>query len=129
MPAHKYIRRKNMPQLICAACGKKVTLKVVGSRKFCEECHNLPGSKRKRLVEARHREAEEKEHREQEKERKRDPFNPALMSDRRLGAVIKLFGMTYGTYTAAYRSGILVQILKAKGFENPAKILKGLEVE
>jgi len=121
-----------MSVIICAACGKKFEVEKKVSRKYCDDCKKQPYSQqanRKKQREAEAAEAAEEERLLMERRRKRDPFNPALMSDKRLGAVIKLFGMTYGTYTAAYRSGILPQLLKAKGFKNPRKMINELEVD
>ena len=116
-------------QLICDACGKKFKIEKNGPRKYCDECKKLSQTKRDDIKKRRELREAGEEQALLERRRKRDPFNPALMSDRRLGAVIKLFGMTYGTYTAAYRSGILLEILKGKGFKNPRKMIKELEVE
>lgn len=122
-----------MAELICAACGKLFEVEKKVSRKYCDECKSLSHEIRTEMKKQREMEHEaealEEEQRLLEQLREADPFNPALMSDKRLGAVIKLFRMTYGTYTAAYRSGILLQILKAKGFENPEKMINELEVE
>lgn len=118
-----------MPVIICAACGKKFEVEKKVSRKYCDECKKLSYEMQVKMKKQREAEAAEEERLLMERRRKHDPFNPALMSDKRLGAVIKLFGMTYGTYTAAYRSGILPQLLKAKGFKNPRKMINELEVD
>lgn len=118
-----------MAELICAACGKKFEVVKKVSRKYCDDCKKQPYSLQANRKKQREAEAAEEERLLMERRRKHDPFNPVLMSDKRLGAVIKLFGMTYGTYTAAYRSGILPQLLKAKGFKNPRKMINELEVD
>lgn len=116
----------------CAACG--VIFEYVGTRRlYCDKCKKIHDGKRKIMVEQRKaaKEAEERAAAERllEYRRQTDPFNYNLMSDRRLDAVIKMFRMTYGTYTAAYRSGFLVQLLKSKGFADPEKMIRELEVE
>ena len=97
-----------------------------GSRKYCDECKALTETQRTARIKKREKEKEEAL--KKKAEAKRDPFNPARMSDKRLSAVIAMFKMTYGTYTAAYRGGFIEQILKAKGFADPLKMISELEV-
>lgn len=111
----------------CAACGVEFIYTRGGRRKYCDACKALPEGRRSAMVRARDEAQRSERDRLEALRRKQDPFNPALMSDKRLGAVIKLFKMTYGTYTAAYRSGMLIPILKAKGFKNPKKMLEKME--
>ena len=116
-----------MVELVCAACGRKDTVKSRGGRKYCDECKGLSYSGRARIRKELAEAAEAAAAQTLKERRERDPFDPALMNDKRLGAVIKMFGMTYGTYTAAHRGGILIPLLKDKGFADPEKMLRKLE--
>lgn len=118
-----------MVELVCAACGRKVTVKSRGGRKYCDECKGLTDTQRRALVKRQEEAAAAAAWESLKEQRERDPFDPALMDDKRLGAVIKMFGMTYGTYRAAYRGGILIPLLKDKGFSDPEKMLRELEVD
>ena len=118
-----------MIELTCAACGKTVVVKSRGGRKYCDVCKTLTEAQRRNIAQQRAEEEAAAAERLLEHRRQADPYDYRLMSDKRLGAVIKMFRMTYGTYTAAYRSGILPQLLKAKGFADPEKMIRQLEVE
>lgn len=118
-----------MVEIICAACGEKVHVQNSPRRKYCDICKTLTENQRQSMRHQREQEARDAAEKLLELQRQADPFDYRLMSDKRLGAVIKMFRMTYGTYTAAYRSGILPQLLKAKGFADPEKMLREMEIE
>ena len=44
-----------------------------------------------------------------------------------MDAEARLFGMSYGQYTAAVQGGSIMQILKHKGVKNPKKMLRELK--
>ncbi len=111
---------------ICVCCGKEF-VPDHGGRRYCDKCKYMPYDKRRAIMNKREEDEDAAALKKRDKAQKKDPFNPAYMSDKRLGAVIKMFKMTYGTYTAAYRGGFIVQILKAKGFADPEKMLNELE--
>lgn len=116
-----------MIKLTCATCGKVVTVKNRGGRKYCDDCKDLNPERREKVkAEREEREAAEyaalmKKHAEE------NPFDLSCKSLKRIDAEAKLFGMTYGTYTAACRCGFIIPILKDKGFKDPVKMLKKLE--
>lgn len=56
-----------------------------------------------------------------------DEFDLTGKSLARVDAEAKLFGMSYGQYTAAVRGGSIKQILKYKGIKNPKKMLRELK--
>lgn len=112
----------------CAACGK--VFEFTGTRrKYCDKCKKLTQTRQQAIMQKRLEEEAAAAERLLEYQRQADPYDPRLMSDKRLGAVIKMFRMTYGTYTAAYRSGILPQLLRSRGFADPEKMIRQLEVE
>ncbi len=116
-----------MIELTCAACGKTVTVKSRGGRKYCDECKKLSDIQRNKIKDARE-EREAAEYQEIMLRRRREnPFDLSCKSLKRIDAEAKLFGMTYGTYTAACRCGFIIPILKDKGFKNPVKMLEELE--
>ncbi|MBO5976258.1 MAG: hypothetical protein J6P94_03675 [Oscillospiraceae bacterium] len=45
----------------------------------------------------------------------------------RVDAEAKAFGLSYGQYTAAVYSGGIDALLKSKGFDDPAAVLRGLK--
>lgn len=122
-------KENNFVELVCTVCGRTVTIKSRGWRKYCDECAKLTETQKKKKTQERLEEEAAAAARLLECQRQSDPFNYKYMSERRLGAVIKMFRMTYGTYTAAYRSGFIVQLLKSKGFADPEKMIRNLEVE
>ena len=111
---------------VCPCCEKEF-VPHHGGCKYCDKCRGLTETQRRTAIEKRKEQERAAAKKALEEEKERDPFNPAFMSNKRLGAVINLFKMTYGTYTAAYRGGFIVQILKAKGFADPEKMLSELE--
>lgn len=118
-----------MVEIICAACGEKAQVQNSTRRKYCDICKALTENQRQNRRRQREQEARDAAEKLLELQRQADPFDYRLMSDKRLGAVIKMFRMTYGTYTAAYRSGILPQLLRSRGFADPGKMIRQLEVE
>ena len=61
------------------------------------------------------------------KRRSKNIFCTTGKSLKQIDAECRLFGMSYGQYTAACREGTIEQILKLKGFKNPKAVLKKLE--
>lgn len=57
-----------------------------------------------------------------------DSFDLSGKSLARVDAEAHAFGLSYGQYTAAIRSGGIIQLLKSKGIRNYRKILRDLEV-
>lgn len=112
---------------ICPCCEKEFIL-YHGGCKYCPACKAMTAPQRRAAINRRKEQEYADAHKAFKEAKEQDPFNPAFMSNKRLGAVINLFKMTYGTYTAAYRGGFIVQLLKAKGFEDPEKMINDLEV-
>lgn len=111
----------------CAACGA-IFERESNSRKYCDECQKRSSQWRTERNKER-RAAREQAIQEAIKGRIRyDDFDLSGKSLARVDAEAKLFGMSYGQYTAAVRGGGIHQILKHKGIRNPKKMLRELEV-
>ncbi len=61
-------------------------------------------------------------------EPKWDSFDLTGKSLARVDAEAHAFGLSYGQYTAAVRSGGIIPLLKSKGIRNYRKILREIEV-
>lgn len=62
------------------------------------------------------------------REPKWDSFDLRGKSLARVDAEAHAFGLSYGQYTAAVRSGGIIPLLKSKGIRNNRKILREIEV-
>lgn len=61
-------------------------------------------------------------------EPKYNDFDLSGKSLARVDAEAHAFGLSYGQYTAAVRSGTIIPLLKSKGIHHYRKILRELEV-
>lgn len=112
----------------CACCGKSFLMSGHFAI-YCETCRKLPETQRERMKEARERAVEHAAASTKKKTRRCRSFDISKKSLRRIDAECRLFGMSYGKYTAACRGGTIEAELKARGFKNPLKMLEELEVE
>lgn len=112
---------------VCVACGEIFT-PYHRQSKYCPECKKLSNGTRDRMrMEREIALAEAKE--AAARRTPKNPFDASCKGLKRIDAECRLFGMSYGQYTAACRSGTIEKLLKAKGFKNPRKMLKGIEIE
>lgn len=116
---------KEKKELVCAACGE-VFEPYYRHGVYCQACKKLSAVLRSKMRTERELalyEAEEAATRRKPK----GPFDTTYKDLRRIDAECKLFGISYGKYTAACREGTIEKLLKAKGFKNPRKMLKELD--
>lgn len=96
----------------CARCGCAVE-RSAPNQKYCSNCSRMkkrPAKKKKKSLQERlcdHRDLHGK-------------------SLARVDAEAKAFGLSYGQYTAAVYSGGIDALLKSRGFEDPAAVLRGI---
>lgn len=111
----------------CCACGESFQ-RAKRCSKYCPECKKLSPQKRIQMKECREAALAEAEENSLRRKVRLNSFDLTGKSLRRVDAEAKLFGMSYGQYTAACYCGSIEQILKVKGIKNPKKKLKELEV-
>ena len=96
----------------CARCGC-ATERIAPNQKYCPGCSRAKkrpaGKKRKSLS-----------------ERLCDHRDLRGKSLARVDAEAKAFGLSYGQYTAAVYSGGIDALLKSRGFDDPAAVLRGI---
>lgn len=98
----------------CAKCGAAVE-RIAPNQKYCSLCGR---GKRKKT--------RGKTGRRSLAERLADHRDLSGKSLRRVDAEAKAFGLSYGQYTAAVYSGGIDALLKSRGIEDPAGILRNV---
>ncbi|MBE7016658.1 MAG: hypothetical protein E7420_00670 [Ruminococcaceae bacterium] len=97
----------------CARCGKAVE-RTAPNQKYCPNCSR-----------ARKRPAGKK--RKSPSERLCDHRDLRGKSLARVDAEAKAFGLSYGQYTAAVYSGGIDALLKSRGYDDPAAVLRDIK--
>lgn len=115
-------------QTECAACGESF-MRLKNRAKYCPECMSLSAQRRRDMKAAREMALIEAVEQSTKKHVRYASFDLTGKSLRRVDAEAKLFGMSYGQYTAACYCGSIEQVLLMKGIKNPKKKLKELEVK
>ncbi len=97
----------------CARCGNAVE-RTAPNQKYCPNCSRG----KKRPVRKKRKSLSERlcDH--------RDLRGKSLA---RVDAEAKAFGLSYGQYTAAVYSGGIDALLKSRGFDDPAAVLRGVK--
>lgn len=112
----------------CQLCGAEIEI-TNRNQKYCATCRNAA----KGIVEKDYKARKRKEKAKTAHCAltaggiKWDEFDLTGKSLARVDAEAKLFGMSYGQYTAAVRGGSIKQVLKHKGIKNPKKMLRELK--
>ena len=115
-------------QRVCAACGEGFYLtNGTKSATYCANCRALSSKERAAVKKAREEAMGAALAAATGKSRSKNIFSTKGKNLRQIDAECRLFGMSYGQYTAACREGTIEQILKLKGFNNPKAMLKKLE--
>lgn len=128
---------KDYGTFVCECCGKEGK-KNNATQRYCNaECRKRVDKEKRRRY-RQEREADKRAAAVMEERRERHATKPDARlrelslegkSLARVDAEARAFGLSYGQYTAAIRSGGIIQLLRSRGITNWREILQNIEIK